>query len=195
MAQVAMLTNGIGDVKLGGSLMPTGTVLAFAGISAPSGWLLCDGTAYNQTEFSDLYAALGSLYNTQVNPTTGSAWAAPSAGQFRVPDLRGLFLRGEGTPSGQSSVSVGGHQSQATAKNGLTLGVQNTDHSHYARQLSGPTLNPNSGQGTTNWCAVSAGTNDSSHTTSGVNQNHSHTILGDTETRPMNRGVKYIIKI
>lgn len=74
-------------------LMPSGVVLPFAGSTSPSGWLACDGTAYNQADYPALFAALGTAYNTQVNPTTGSAWAAPSAGQFRVPDMRGLFLR------------------------------------------------------------------------------------------------------
>jgi microcystin-dependent protein len=44
-----------------------------------SGWLQCDGTAYLQTDFPDLYAAIGSTYDTGGEPT----------GTFRVPDLLG----------------------------------------------------------------------------------------------------------
>jgi microcystin-dependent protein len=124
MANVALLAT-VADSKAsqqaGGAsaLMPSGVILPFAGSTSPTGWIVCDGAAYSQADYSELFAALGSAYNTQVNPTTGAAWAAPSAGQFRVPDMRGLFLRGEGTASGGDAVSVGGHQGGKTAKNGL----------------------------------------------------------------------------
>ena len=113
MANVALLAT-VADSKAsqqaGGAsaLMPSGVILPFAGSTSPTGWIVCDGAAYSQADYADLFAALGSTYNTQVNPTTGAAWAAPSAGQFRVPDMRGLFLRGEGTASGGDAVSVGG---------------------------------------------------------------------------------------
>ena len=99
--------------------LASGTILTFAGIVVPNGWLACDGTAYNQADYPDLYATLGSTYNTQTNPTTGAAWTAPSASQFRVPDYRGTFLRGVGTPSGLDAVTLGGFQSQKTKPNGL----------------------------------------------------------------------------
>jgi hypothetical protein len=55
---------------------PAGTIIAFGGAmsSLPPGWLLCDGTTFDQTKYPDLYTALG-------NSNT-------------LPDLRGYFLRG-----------------------------------------------------------------------------------------------------
>jgi microcystin-dependent protein len=44
-----------------------------------SGWLQCDGTPYNITDFFDLYNAIGTTYNTGGEPT----------GTFRVPNLLG----------------------------------------------------------------------------------------------------------
>ena len=111
---------------------PSGTVCSSTKATPPSGWLACDGTAYNQSDYPELYAVLLSTYNTQINPTTGVAWTAPSASQFRVPDYRGTFLRGVGTPSGLDAVTLGGFQSQKTKPNGLagtaagqTLGTTN----------------------------------------------------------------------
>lgn len=55
-----------------------GTVLMWAGgwgvSSCPSGWLLCDGTSYSQTTYSDLYSVIGDTYGS-------------TATEFQVPDL------------------------------------------------------------------------------------------------------------
>jgi microcystin-dependent protein len=41
-----------------GASVPTGAISSFAGITAPSGWLLCDGSAYSQTSYAALFAAI-----------------------------------------------------------------------------------------------------------------------------------------
>ncbi|HEY9661948.1 MAG TPA: phage tail protein, partial [Allocoleopsis sp.] len=79
------------------SPIKAGTIMPFAGATVPTGWLECDGSSYSQTLYPDLYATLGSTWATCTNPLTGSAYSAPTAGNFRVPDLRGTFLRGVGT--------------------------------------------------------------------------------------------------
>lgn len=43
-------------------LVPTGTVIDFAGSSAPNGYLLCNGTAVSRTTFSALFAVIGTTY-------------------------------------------------------------------------------------------------------------------------------------
>ena len=60
------------------SSTPTGAIIAYFGSSPPAGWLMCDGSEYNTTEFVSLYNLLNSSY---------------------TPDLRGTFLRGSGTNS------------------------------------------------------------------------------------------------
>lgn len=198
MPNVSLLTSGIGDVNQGGQLVPTGTVLAFAGTSAPSGWLLCDGAAYSQTDYAPLFAVLGSTYNTQTNPTTNAAWAAPTGGTFRVPDYRGIFLRSSGQALNQTAVSVGGHQEQATAKNGISATAASSgSHSHSLARFT------NWGNGTSGntW---GAGWSQDNGGNLGINSyatdsqgSHAHTIslTGDSETRPINKGVMYIIKV
>ena len=160
---------------------PAGVVLHFSGnvASIPSGYLACDGSEVSKTSFASLYAVIGDAYNTQVDPTTGSNWAAPASGNFRLPDYRGLFLRGAGTSSGSDTTSVGGFQDHKTAKNGLNVssasssvtgtvgatGLSNSDgahshtvtdpkHSHSTQiNLSGNTLNW-SGTTATGWAAA-----------------------------------------
>jgi hypothetical protein len=144
MANVATLVS-VADSKASqkvnavSPLIPTGIILPFAGSVVPVGWLLCDGTAYNQADYPELYAALGTLYNTQINPTTGAAWVAPSAGQFRVPDYRAAFLRGTGTPSVGDAVTTGGWQAQKTAKNGISAASVSATVSGLKNQMNGGT--------------------------------------------------------
>ena len=65
---------------------PTGTVSAFAGSSAPTGYLLCDGSEYSESTEAALFAVIGSTYNT----------GGETANHFRVPDLRGRVVAGMG---------------------------------------------------------------------------------------------------
>jgi microcystin-dependent protein len=78
-----------GDYKVNGTsaitAVPTGTVSAFAGSAAPTGYVLCDGSEYNKVgTYAALFAVLGSTYNT----------GGETANHFRVPDLRGRVVAG-----------------------------------------------------------------------------------------------------
>jgi microcystin-dependent protein len=60
------------------SVTLTGMVMAFAGTTAPSGWLKCDGSAISRATYAKLFAAIGGLYGTGDGSTT-----------FNLPDLNG----------------------------------------------------------------------------------------------------------
>lgn len=80
-----------GSISSGGDVlspMPSGSVVQFAGSTAPTGWLICDGTAYSQTAYSGLYTVIGSTYNTHCGQS------APAAGTFRVPNYKSRVLVG-----------------------------------------------------------------------------------------------------
>lgn len=47
-----------------------GIVLPFAGSTAPSGWLFCDGSAVSRTTYAKLFAAIGTTYGTGDGSTT-----------------------------------------------------------------------------------------------------------------------------
>jgi len=42
----------------GGSWVPAGSVQMYAMNTAPTGWLLCDGTAVSRTTYANLFAAI-----------------------------------------------------------------------------------------------------------------------------------------
>lgn len=65
--------------------IPTGTVSAFAGSTAPTGYVLCDGSAVNRTTQAALFAVIGTTYGVGDGSTT-----------FNLPDLRGRVVAGMG---------------------------------------------------------------------------------------------------
>ena len=65
------------------SAVPTGVISAYAGSSAPTGYLLCDGTAVSRTTYSALYSAIGTTYGAGDTTTT-----------FNVPNLKGKVAVG-----------------------------------------------------------------------------------------------------
>lgn len=77
--------------------VPPGTVTAFAGKTAPNGWLLCDGQSYSISTYRDLYNAIGTTYG--------------GYGQsFQVPDLRGRFPVGKDTGTFATLGGKGGEE-------------------------------------------------------------------------------------
>lgn len=75
-----------GNKIISGIAFTAGFVSAFAGSSAPSGWLVCDGSAVSRTDYADLFAAIGTTYGTGDGSTT-----------FNLPDISDCFVQG-GTP-------------------------------------------------------------------------------------------------
>lgn len=73
-------TNFVPGTSAGGSSIPAGTVVAWAGTDTnpPTGWLFCDGTDKNRTTYSDLFDAVGTQYGTGDGSTT-----------FGLPNLTG----------------------------------------------------------------------------------------------------------
>ncbi len=65
------------------SLSPAGSITAYMGTNAPPGWLLCDGAMVGTNQYPALFSVIGFSSGSGTNAST-----------FRLPDLRGLFLRG-----------------------------------------------------------------------------------------------------
>jgi microcystin-dependent protein len=72
-----------------------GSMMMYGGASAPSGWLLCDGTSYLQATYAALFTAIGTTY--------GSA----DGSHFNVPDMRGRIPIGVGTGAGGGASGTG----------------------------------------------------------------------------------------
>ena len=106
----------IGDLAtaLQAFLTPTGTVSAFAGASAPTGYLLCDGSAVSQTTYAALFAVVGA-----------NAFGTDGGGNFSLPNLKGRTVIGvgvgteitgvRGTLQGVKEVTLSAAESGTTA--------------------------------------------------------------------------------
>ncbi len=72
---------------LGGiSQVPSGTILPYAGSTAPTGYLLCDGSEISRTTYATLFGIVGYRYRPEAQ-LQGFA-------TFALPDLRGRFALG-----------------------------------------------------------------------------------------------------
>ena len=84
-----------------------GAIYSYMGVSAPSGYLICDGSVYNIDDYPRL------ANHITVNFGSVNYFGGDGTTTFAVPDLRGEFLRGSGTNShtyGGEGASVGTHQ-------------------------------------------------------------------------------------
>lgn len=162
---------------------PVGIVLPYAGSSAPAGYLLCQGQTLNTVtnpEYSALYAVIQNTYGGTNNTN------------FKLPNTSGVFIRGTGSQTiGLETYTAGAlgiPQNDATAKNGLSI----TDPGHAHNIIVYDDFNSPAG-------SLVAGHNNSSTPATSNNAAASNTTgitlgNGDTETRPANIALNYIIK-
>lgn len=75
---------------------PVGEMRPFAGTSAPTGFLLCDGTAVSRATYAALFAVVSTTYGVGDGSTT-----------FNLPDARGRSLIGAGQGTGLTNRALG----------------------------------------------------------------------------------------
>lgn len=76
--------------------VPVGSVVPFAGASAPAGWLACDGSEVPRSQYPALFAAIGTAYGEGDGSTT-----------FSLPNLLGRVPVGAGSPDGHVDFDLG----------------------------------------------------------------------------------------
>jgi microcystin-dependent protein len=155
-------------------LLPTGTVSPFAGTSAPTGWLFCDGSAVSRTTYADLFTAIGTSCGTGDGSTT-----------FNLPDYRGRFMRGvDGSAARDPDKAT--RTAMATGGNtGNNVGSVQADdfkqhtHTEQISTAAGGTSPPGPGGGVSGGFGSATGPAP---------------VTGGSESRPLNAYVNYIIK-
>lgn len=167
--------------------VPTGSIMPFIGTTAPTGWAMCNGD-YLPSTATALIALIGN----------------------KTPDLRGMFLRGAGDDNRASTVTVllKGTQLDATEKHahgkGSLIVSNNGNHNHnngdYKYLLKRNGIDTAEGFDNTDDLNIEPNIKNAYKMLDAGS--HNHTVSGRTadegtigETRPINYGVNYIIKL
>lgn len=189
-------------------LVPPGTIVAFGGKQEPTGWLFCDGDIVSADDFPSLFAAISTSWGCGSDISICN----DSSPNFHLPDLRGQFLRGVDDPSGVNPAGIDPDALSRKDRNGRTVGgvvgssqlhrtaiptnpfrAADTESSHTHRLRISAITRWNGGDRT-----FPAGGDAHSEDWEGpttLSGEHEHTVVGgDTETRPVNSYVNYIIK-
>jgi len=178
------------------ALTPSGAIIAFAGQAAPTGWLICNGQTLDGTS-----TAVEPDYDTNLNPVSryyalwlvvGTTYGGTGQSSFKVPDLRGEFIRGFDHGNGADPRTFGSTQKDLV-KAHKHIASNNDCNGSYATINGVGTGNYNS------WCdtngtgsgAGAALTGDGTHIEQVVN----NIPTVGSETRPRNIALNYIIKI
>ena len=140
MALSKIISSSIADGAVQG--VDTGTVAAFGVSSAPTGWLKCNGQVISTTTYADLYSVIGSSFNQ----------GGEASGTFRVPDLRGVWVRGLDDGRGKDSNRALNNTVQA---DGIPRMRGRFQDSHGASRMSPANVsgftNPFVGNGSSSW--------------------------------------------
>lgn len=151
---------------------PPGVISAYSSTSAPSGWLLCDGSAVSRTTYAALYAIIGITAGQGDGSTT-----------FNVPDFRGRFLRGRDAAqardpdaAGRTAMATGGQTGDNlfSIQGSAFAAHTHTQEVHNDTGGNGDFIKANGSNLRTTVTSSSTG--------------------ASTETRPINAYVQYIIK-
>lgn len=163
--------------------VPAGTIVAFAGSTPPTGWLLCDGSQVSRSTYSLLYSVTANAYG-----------AGDGSTSFHLPDLRGRFLRGVDGSAGLDPGKASRTAMNSGGNTGNNIGSVQADafqgHWHNYRGMT---------SGTGIWAIQMFTTWDGSTvSTDGVLSPISDGVNGTprttNETRPVNAYVNFIIK-
>lgn len=163
------------------SVVPAGTVIAFASSSAPTGYLKANGALISRTTYASLFAIIGTTFGAGDGSTT-----------FALPDLRGYFQRAWDDGRGIDTSRVFGSLQQDSYLNHSHAASSSTAGAHTHGILGG---NANAG---TNRGNTSSNTNYTIPTNSAGDHTHTITVnestTGSSETRPKNIALLYCIK-
>jgi microcystin-dependent protein len=172
---------------------PAGTIMAYSVSEKPNGTIIAAGADISRTTHARLFGVWGTTYGDGDGATT-----------FGTPNFEGEFLRGL-----DSSRTIGDTQADATAVNGLAT-VTAGNHRHQMFQpdavQDSEFTSPN---GTGSVGSLFLGTGNSAYSITesaypgsapsvgptGSAGDHTHSLTGDTETRPANKAVLYCIKL
>jgi microcystin-dependent protein len=115
----------------GSSAVPVGTIMGYVGTTIPEeealNWSFCDGSLLDIATYAQLYAVIGTTYNT----------GTITSGYFRIPNMLGRMPIGSESINPLTGVIVNGGSSNTTYNpviyggNNTLLSTQMVEHTHY----------------------------------------------------------------
>lgn len=144
------------------SQIRTGTVISYAGSSAPAGYLMCDGSAVNPNDYPGLYDVIGTRFGVT------------SDGKFMLPNLKGKVVIGEATSGSNiynfgASIGAKTHTLSNSHMPSHTHSIASEKHthssvtSHNATKTGTPPGGSRGDDGGDGKCATSTYTDSGSH--------------------------------
>lgn len=161
--------------------VPIGTIFHHLGYSAPTNYVLLNGTSLSKSVYADLWTFAVNNSLTTTNASLKTKFIDVDTATFKVPDLRGYFLRGldnsgsidiDGALRGIGDIQVDALKSHTHPRN-----------SNNRNELAN--VYPNVGTSGVS-SSYAAGNQTDYYTNTGAS--------GGSETRPINASVNYIIK-
>ena len=172
IATTAFVQTGLGTVNS----VIAGTIQMWPTVSAPSGYLLCDGTAVSRTTYATLFGVVGTTFGTGDGSTT---FNLPNY-QDRMPIGKGTIATAVGITGGSTDAIVVSHSHTITDPGHLhSLGYN-------VPVLSGGASWGNTGGGSTVITQTQTATTGISINTAGVS--------GTNANLPPYLGINFIIK-
>ena len=167
----------IAAIETASAPVPSGTIIAFGGTTAPAGYLACDGASVTQASYPALFAAIG------------TAWGSADATHFNVPDLRGRFPRGDDQGAGVDPDAASRIALVAGGATGNNVGSYQLDQfaSHFHTYNRAPTAFSEQVSGS----SVLGGAQSPTYAPVADKVN----AAGGSESRPKNAYVRYLIKL
>jgi len=110
---VKAYVDGGGDISITTKIVPTGAILPYGGATAPSNFLLCNGSAVSRTTYANLFAIISTSYGVGDGSTT-----------FNLPNLQGRFPLGYSASAPTKVLTFASRSSNVITVTGLD------DHAH-----------------------------------------------------------------
>ena len=148
---------------------PIGSIQAYGGTTAPSGWLLCQGQAISKTEYAELFKVIGTAFGEGDGSTT-----------FNIPNYRGKVPFGADTDNAIGTDEDGALPNIKGGITGMRAGSGGTPN--------GCVQTTGSAENVSTWSGSYGGWN--------IDASRSSTLYKDGQTTvvPANVRVNYIIK-
>ena len=197
------------------AVLPAGVIEMFAGSTAPTGWLICDGSNVSRRIYSDLFKVIGTTYGVGDGNTT-----------FTLPDMRGRVPMGVGQGAGLTNrtlAATAGAETHTIAETNLPAhahsftpaGTLNTESSHthgsanagshnhtsnnsllmYVGSGGGANLNAGTSYQIYNLNATIQNNGDHGHGSTNSNTGHTHTFSGSAGTTGNGNGASTALSI